>query len=68
MALGEVYAKGIGAPQDFVESYIHFSLAASGGVDGASKERDRLAKKLSSSDLRAAQAEATRRFAKLNSN
>lgn len=45
-----------------------YSLAASSGVEGAADQRDRQAKKLSPADLRAAQAEATRRFSKLNGN
>ena len=43
MALGHVYRRGVGAPQDFVLAHMWFNLAASRGDEAALKERNDLA-------------------------
>ncbi len=60
--LGVRYANGKGVIQDHREAYIWFSLAAVNGDKKDRQDRDTAAKRLSSTELRAAQAEAKRRL------
>ena len=46
LALGRLYARGLGAPQDYVEAHKWFNLAASRGETAAVEERDALAAKM----------------------
>ena len=42
LALGQLYLKGIGLPQNYVQAHKWFNLAASRGDDVAAAERDAL--------------------------
>ena len=53
--LGFKYADGRGVPQDNIQAYMWYNLAASNGADGAAKQRDQLAAKMSPGDLSEAQ-------------
>ena len=55
-ALGRLYARGLGAPQDYVEAHKWFNLAASRGEAAALEERDALAAKMTPQQVQAAQA------------
>ncbi len=57
LALGRLYLKGLGAPQDYVLAHMWFNLAASRGEMEALKERDALTAKM----IPAERAEAQRR-------
>ena len=50
LALGRAYAKGRGAPQDFVEGHKWLNLAASLGSAEAASERDALAKEMTAEE------------------
>ena len=50
LALGRAYARGRGAPQDFVEAHKWLNLAASLGSAGAASERDALAKEMTAEE------------------
>ena len=56
LALGRLYAQGLGAPQDYLEAHKWFNLAASRGEAEALKERDALAAKMTPQQVQAAQA------------
>ena len=56
LALGRLYAQGLGAPQDYVEAHKWFNLAASRGEAVAVGERDALAAKMTPEHVMAAQA------------
>ena len=56
LALGRLYAQGVGAPQDYVEAHKWFNLAASRGEAAAVGERDALAAKMTAQQVQAAQA------------
>ena len=58
LALGRLYAKGLGAPQDFVLAHMWFNLAASRGEAAALKERDALAARMTPAALAEAQKRA----------
>ena len=58
LALGRLYAQGLGAPQDYVEAHKWFNLAASRGEAEALKERDALAAKMTPQQIQAAQERA----------
>ena len=55
LALGRLYAQGLGAPQDYVEAHKWFNLAASRGEAAAVGERDALAAKMTPQQVAAAQ-------------
>ena len=46
MALGRVYRRGVGAPQDYVLAHMWFNLAASLGDQRAVRERDAIAEEM----------------------
>ncbi len=52
--LGILYARGMGVPQDLVQSWLWFSLAAQQGDADAMKKRDDVAAKMDASTLAAA--------------
>lgn len=52
--LGLMYANGIGAPQDYVESYKWMHLAAEAGLREAIAARARLASDMSASEIKLA--------------
>ena len=52
--LGILYGRGLGVPQDFVQSWIWFSLAAQQGDADAARKRDEVAAKMDAKALAAA--------------
>lgn len=58
LALGRLYAQGLGVIQDFVEAHKWLNLAASRGETDALLERDALAAKMPSTQIAAAQERA----------
>ena len=58
LALGRLFAKGLGAPQDYVEAHKWFNLAASRGEEAAVKERDALTVRMTPDHVAEAQARA----------
>ena len=66
-SLGVAYAKGQGVPQDDVEVYAWFSVAAAGGNISAEKGRDIVKESLSESQLALGQRRATELFEKYGS-
>ena len=58
LALGRLYLKGLGAPQDYVLAHMWFNLAASRGEMEALKERDTLAAKMTPQQVATAQDRA----------
>ena len=52
--LGVMYAKGEGVPQDYVQAHMWFSLSAAQG-DGATKNRDIIAAKMTPAQIAEAQ-------------
>ena len=58
LALGRLFAKGLGAPQDYVEAHKWFNLAASRGEEAALEERDALTAKMTLEQVVEAQARA----------
>lgn len=56
--LGVAYYFGNGAPQDYKQAYICFSVAVTNGYVGAAAKRDKAALELTPDDLAEAQAEA----------
>ena len=59
LALGRLFAQGLGVIQDFVEAHKWLNLAASRGETDALLERDALAEKMTSAQIAAAQERAT---------
>ena len=57
--LGTMYAKGQGVVQDFVQSYMWLDLAATSGHAAATRNRDRVASRLSSPQISAAKRMAS---------
>ena len=55
LALGRLYVRGLGAPQDYVEAHKWFNLAASRGEAAAVKEREALSAKMTPQQVAAAQ-------------
>ena len=53
--LGQCYVKGEGVPKDFVLGYAWRNLAAARGVQGATKARDTVARKMSPQQIAEAQ-------------
>ena len=58
LALGRLYVRGLGAPQDYVLAHMWFHLAASRGELAAAKERDAIEAKLTSAERDEAQERA----------
>ena len=56
--LAKAYYFGNGAPQDYKQAYIWYSVAADQGFDEAANRRDKCATKLEPADLEQAKAEA----------
>ena len=54
LALGRLFLKGLGAPQDYVLAHMWFNLAAARGGAEAAKERDALAARMTSRQIAAA--------------
>ena len=59
LALGRLYATGLGAPQNFILAHMWFNLAASRGEVEALAERDVLAAKMTPQQIADAQQRAT---------
>ena len=53
--LGDMYEDGTGVTQDYVLAHMWFNLAAASGKEFAAGRRDRIADKLSSSEIEKAQ-------------
>ncbi|MDB4809753.1 sel1 repeat family protein [bacterium] len=64
--LGVMYAKGEGVPQDYVEAYAWFSVAAAGGYADAANNRDVVAGDLTPEQLSQGQKRATELFEKIS--
>jgi TPR repeat protein len=64
MRLGSIYAEGKGVPQDFVRAHMWFTLAAAAtsgdSEDAATKNRDRVASKMTAEQIAIAQKMARR--------
>ena len=58
LALGRLYLKGVGAPQDYVLAHMWFNLAASLGERRAAGERDALAARMTAAERSEAQKRA----------
>ena len=58
LALGRLYLKGLGAPQDYVLAHMWLNLAASRGERAAVSERDALAARMTPSERAEAQKRA----------
>lgn len=56
--LAILYARGLGVPHDMVKAWAWFDIAAKTGDQGAAKNRDDLARHMSSTDLGLAKAQA----------
>ena len=63
--LGQLYERGLGASQNFVEAHRWYNLAASQGHSEAQEARDALATRLTAKQLAEAQELATRTKARL---
>ena len=59
IALGQLFVKGLGAPQDYIEAHKWFNLAVSHGLEEAIAERDALAEKMTPAQIATAQERAT---------
>ncbi len=55
-SLGAMYANGQGVPQDNVYAHMWFNLAAASGNERASKNRDIVAKRMTTADISKAQS------------
>ena len=53
--LGSMYFKGQGTTQDYVRAHMWWNIAASKGIDEAQRSRDKVEKKMTSSDISKAQ-------------
>ena len=58
LALGRLYAQGLGTPQDYVLAHMWFNLAASRGESAAAKEREAIEAKLTPAERAEAQKRA----------
>jgi TPR repeat protein len=56
--LGAMYGSGKGVPQDNVMAHMWYNIAAANGIEDASKWRDEIAAKMTSTDISKAQAMA----------
>jgi Sel1 repeat len=63
--LAYCYAEGKGVPQNYIEAYIWFNLAAAVGLRSAANDRDRFAEKMSPHQLIDAQRKAADTFQSL---
>lgn len=54
--LGVMYAQGRGVPQDFVRAYVLYNFAAAEGFELAAENRNKLAARMTSAQIEAAQA------------
>ena len=54
-SLGFMYELGQGVPQDYVQAYMWFSLAAAQGTKGAAEWRERLAARMTPAQIAEAQ-------------
>ena len=59
LALGRLFVKGLGTPQNYIDAHMWFNLAASRGEIAAIAERDALEKKMTSANLAEAQKRAS---------
>ena len=59
LALGRLFVKGLGTPQNYIDAHMWFNLAASRGEVAAITERDALAEKMTSANLAEAQKRAS---------
>ncbi len=53
--LGNLYANGQGVPQDYVMAHMWFDLAAAAGIEDASRDRDAIARRMTSAQIDEAQ-------------
>lgn len=53
--LGNLYASGQGVPQDYVTAHMWFDLAAAAGIEDASRDRDAIARRMTSAQIDVAQ-------------
>lgn len=58
LALGRLYMRGLGAPQDYIEAHMWLNMAAARGEMAAAKERDALAEKMTPQQVATAQERA----------
>ncbi len=58
LALGRVFARGLGTPQNYVEAHKWFNLAASRGEAAALEERDAVAARMTPYQVAEAQTRA----------
>ncbi|MCY4384580.1 MAG: SUMF1/EgtB/PvdO family nonheme iron enzyme [Nitrospinae bacterium] len=58
LALGRLYMRGLGAPQDYIEAHMWFNLASGRGELAGAKERDALAEKMTPRQIASAQERA----------
>jgi uncharacterized protein len=58
--LGEMYERGLGVPQDYVEAHMWYNVAAASGSDEAALNREELSRMMSASQIQSAQERATR--------
>ena len=56
--LGIMYSQGLGVPQDYVQAYRWYTLAAGQGIDLAGKFKDHLEKSMTLDELAEAQRRA----------
>ncbi len=57
-ALGQLYAQGVGVPQNYLQAYVWYALAAARGDATALTARDALAKQMTPEQIAAAQSMA----------
>jgi hypothetical protein len=55
LALGGMYAAGLGVPEDYVSAHMWFNLAAARGNEDAAKMRERVAKLMNQAQIAEAQ-------------
>jgi len=57
-ALGQLYAKGVGVREDFVQAHKWFNIAAAAGNELARRNRDAMGEKMTPQQLADAQRQA----------
>jgi TPR repeat protein len=55
ISLGAMYFNGRGVPQDYVQAHMWSNLAAAQAIEGAAKNRDLVASKMTPADISKAQ-------------
>jgi hypothetical protein len=60
-----MYGTGRGVPQDYIQAYAWYNVAAASGEDTARKNRDAVAGRMSPSQLEQAQKLSSRLFAEI---